>query len=149
MDTAFVALRVVLSLGAVLALLWYAQRRIMRGRAGTKTVDLVSVVGRQSIGLKASVVVIDVGGSRFLLGVTEHSVNVLHGGDAPRDLAAVEPDPAADFAATLADVTNIDSAGSEPQQLRPRRNSPQVQASGSILSAATWKQTAAAIRQIR
>ncbi|MET0934123.1 MAG: flagellar biosynthetic protein FliO [Mycetocola sp.] len=148
MDTVFVALRVLLSLAAVLALLWYAQRRITRGTAKGKTAELVTVVGRQGIGLKASVVVVDVDGTRFLLGVTEHAVNVLHSADAPGATTAAES-PTDAFAATLAGVTNIDSVSGTSLALRPRRNTQPVQASGSILSPATWKQTAAALRQIR
>jgi flagellar protein FliO/FliZ len=149
-DTVFVALRVVLSLAAVLALLWYAQRRISRGKAKGKAADLVSVVGRQGIGLKASVVVVDVDGTRFLLGVTEHAVNVLHSTDALAGRATANAElPTDAFAATLADVTDIDAAPTNSQALRPRRHSPPAQASGSILSPATWKQTAAALRQIR
>ncbi|WP_411720306.1 flagellar biosynthetic protein FliO [Mycetocola sp.] len=152
MDTVFVALRVLLSLAAVLALLWYAQRRITRGKARGKAAELVTVVGRQGIGLKASVVVVDVEGTRFLLGVTEHAVTVLHSSDAPAASRATASDaesPSDAFAATLAGVTNIDSVSTTSQALRPRRNSQPVQASGSILSPATWKQTAAALRQIR
>jgi flagellar protein FliO/FliZ len=149
MDTVFVALRVLLSLAAVLALLWYAQRRITRSKTRSKAAELVTVVGRQGIGLKASVVVVDVDGTRFLLGVTEHAVNVLHSADAP--VAESTPESPSDaFAATLAGVTNIDTAAqTTSHELRPRRASPPVQASGSILSPATWKQTAAALRQIR
>jgi flagellar protein FliO/FliZ len=150
MDTLFVALRVVLSLAAVLALLWYAQRRITRGKAKGKTAELMTVVGRQGIGLKASVVVVDVDGMRFLLGVTEHAVNVLHSTDAPAGRATAQDESPSDaFAATLAGVTNIDMASATSQALRPRRNAQTVQASGSILSPTTWKQTAAALRQIR
>jgi flagellar protein FliO/FliZ len=150
MDTLFVALRVVLSLAAVLALLWYAQRRITRGKAKGKTAELMTVVGRQGIGLKASVVVVDVDGTRFLLGVTEHAVNVLHSADAPAGRATAQDESPSDaFAASLAGVTNIDAASAMSQSLRPRRNAQTVQASGSILSPSTWKQTAAALRQIR
>lgn len=149
MDTAFVALRVILSLSAVLALLWYAQKRISRGTATRrgKAAHLVTVVGRQSIGLKASVVVVDIDGSRFILGVTESAVSVLH--SAQQQPQGAEPTQTDAFAPTLAEVTNIDSAGGQPLQLRPRRNTTGAQAGGSILSPATWKQTAAAIRQIR
>ena len=152
MDTIFVALRVALSLGAVLALLWYAQRRITRGRKGGKAADLVTVVGRQGVGLKASVVVVDVDGTRFLLGVTEHAVTVLHSSESPQTQAptvqTVKTDAA--FAATLAEVTSIDTAVASTDTLRPRRQQQQhTQAAGSILSPSTWKQTAAALRQIR
>ena len=151
MDTVFVALRVVLSLGAVLALLWYAQRRITRGKKGGKAADLVTVVGRQGIGLKASVVVVDVDGTRFLLGVTEHAVNVLHSSESPLTPVPKTRELPADtaFAATLAEVTSIDNAADSADVLRPQRQQPQAQASGSILSPSTWKQTAAALRQIR
>ena len=48
----------------------------------------MTVVGRQGVGSKASVVVVDVDGTRFVLGVTEHAVNVLQSGDRPVDLEA-------------------------------------------------------------
>ena len=88
MDTVVVALRVVLSLAVVLGLLWVLQRRLTRG-AGARTNNLVTVVGRQGLGQKASVVVVDVDGRRFVLGVTEQSISVLH--DAETDQGAVEP----------------------------------------------------------
>ena len=78
MDTLFLALRVAVSLAAVLGLLWYVQRRLTKGSVGQRSAGLVSVVGRQGIGQKASVVVVDVDGIRFVLGVTEQSVTVLH-----------------------------------------------------------------------
>lgn len=150
MDTALVALRVLLSLGAVLALLWYAQRRLTRSTAKRrgKAADLVTVVGRQSVGIKASVVVVDIDGARFVLGVTEHTVSVLHSAGLPSEAQPAQTESPDAFAATLAGVTNIDSANGPQLQLRPRRNTT-VQGNGSILSPATWKQTAAAIRQIR
>lgn len=96
METLFVALRVLLSLGAVLALLWLLQRRFARGGAGAKgkarTAASLAVVGRQNVGPKASVVVVEHDGNRFLLGVTEHGVNVLH-------TAAIAPDAAVPDAA--------------------------------------------------
>ncbi|MCP2032939.1 flagellar protein FliO/FliZ [Okibacterium sp. HSC-33S16] len=155
MDTLFVALRVILSLAAVLGLLWYAQRRLTRGKSRSKAAELVTVVGRQGIGLKASVVVVDVDGKRFLLGVTEHAVNVLHSDDVPALETATTAEvtsesPAKSFANTLAEVTDISGAATAPTApLRPRKHQPSVQASGSILSPSTWKQTAAALRQIR
>ena len=107
----------------------------------------MTVVGRQGIGMKASVVVVDVDGTRFLLGVTEHAVNVLHSSGAPASSTADPETPAQDFATALAGVTSIDEAAEH--RLRPRRNQQTAQAGGSILSPATWKQTAAALRQIR
>jgi len=87
-DTVVVGLRVVLSLGVVLALLWVLQKRLVKGgRAGTRATSQVSVVARQGVGAKASVVVVDVEGERLVLGVTESSVTVLAAADRPVEAA--------------------------------------------------------------
>lgn len=99
MDTVVVGLRVVLSLGVVLALLWVLQKRLVKGgRAGTRATSQVSVVARQGVGAKASVVVVDVEGERLVLGVTESSVTVLAAADRPVDAGALTlvPEPRAD-----------------------------------------------------
>jgi flagellar protein FliO/FliZ len=154
-DTVVVALRVVLSLAVVLGLLWVLQRRLSRG-SGTRSANVVTVVGRQGVGQKASVVVVDVDGRRFVLGVTEQSINVLHNS---------EPDPFADVPATSASTfgrslhaatasaaghTDADEATEPPLAFRPRRHRghpPRL--AGSILSPSTWQQTAAMLRQGR
>ncbi len=79
----FIALRVALSLGVVLALLWVLQRRLGSTGRAKRAAGMVTVVTRQGISPKASVVVLDVDGTRFLLGVTDSSVTVLHSTDAP------------------------------------------------------------------
>jgi flagellar protein FliO/FliZ len=142
-ETLVVALRVVLSLAVVLGLLWVMQRRLTRGARASHTPNLVTVVGRQGVGQKASVVVVDIDGKRFVLGVTEQSVNVLHGGDVPAPSAA-----AAVFARSLAEAGVAETA---PVHLvRPRRDrGPAIGMGGSILSVETWRQTAAALRQKR
>ena len=163
MDTVVVALRVVLSLAVVLGLLWVLQRRLNRG-AGSRAANAVTVVGRQGVGQKASVVVVDVDGRRFVLGVTEQSINVLHAGhteapavnglpaetDAPTGadlLTGAEPADrsAAVFARSLHAVETADPL------LRPRRDRSHStgKLGGSILSPSTWQQTAALIRHGR
>lgn len=181
MDTLFVALRVALSLAAVLGLLWVLQRRLTRGSRGSRSQNLVTVVGRQGLGQKASVVVVDIDGRRFVLGVTEQSVNVLHGGDAASGGDAAETSdsvtagteaaaPVGDsifarslMAATEVSASNPADSGSDselapPLILRPRHGGSarsaagranQSRLGGSILSPATWQQTAAALRQGR
>lgn len=87
MDTLFVALRVLLSLGAVLALLWFLQRRFARGGLGVqsakkdRSAHTLSVVQRQGVGGKSSVVVVEYGEKYFLLGVSESNVTLLHSAD--------------------------------------------------------------------
>ena len=162
MDTVVVALRVVLSLAVVLGLLWVLQRRLNRG-AGSRAANVVTVVGRQGLGQKASVVVVDVDGRRFVLGVTEQSINVLH--DAPTDAATAHAalaetdaltgtgvltaEPADRSAAVFA--RSLHAVETADPLLRPRRDRGHStgKLGGSILSPSTWQQTAALIRHGR
>ena len=78
MDTVFLALRVVVALGAVFGALLLAHRWITKGRPGAAPRNRqISVVARQGLGQKAGIAVVDAGGRRYLLGVTEHAVTVL------------------------------------------------------------------------
>jgi len=103
-DTLFVGLRVVLSLGVVLALLYVLQKRIVKGGRAGRQAAQVTVVARQGIGAKASVVVVDVEGERLVLGVTDASITVLAAADRPVEPVALElvPAPAAVAAAAPA-----------------------------------------------
>ena len=159
MDSAVMALRVLVSLGVVLGLLWWLQRRLMRGRASIGAEAPIRVLSRQVISPKASVVVLETGGRRFLLGVTEASVNVLHTTD------AAEEAPDAAFAASLDSVSQeVSSPGSTPgagaaaadsalpSRRDTRRNGPaqgESMLNGSILSPETWRQSAAFLRRGR
>ncbi|MET0853845.1 MAG: flagellar biosynthetic protein FliO [Microterricola sp.] len=148
METLFVALRVLLSLGAVLALLWLLQRRFARGGVGStakaRAANSPTVVGRQSVGSKANVVVVEHDGRRFLLGVTEHGVNVLHSSE-------IEPVPGLDpdlFARELAEAEPADVA-LVTQSVAPTETAGTSPLAGSILSGETWKQAAAVVRNRR
>ncbi|MET1021862.1 MAG: flagellar biosynthetic protein FliO [Arthrobacter sp.] len=103
MDALILGLRVFVALGAVLGLMWFLQRRLGKGTGRRRADRALTVVSRQSVGQKASVVVVDAAGRRFLLGVTDHAVNVLHSGDIPAEEATVpEARPGAgDFARIL------------------------------------------------
>lgn len=102
MDTLFVGLRVVVSLGAVLALLWVIQRKVSKSGRMTSKAKHITVVARQGIAGKASVAVIDVDGARYVLGVTEQSVNVLSVGEAPQDATVTALAPVAPVAVPVA-----------------------------------------------
>ncbi|PWB97808.1 FliO/MopB family protein [Salinibacterium hongtaonis] len=150
MDALFVGLRVVVSLGVVLALLWYLQRRLSKGSLRVRKANPVVVVGRQTIGPKASVVVVDVEGSRLVLGVTDGAITMLQSAEAPQPadfeqsmddavatfspLTAVEPLPAAEKPVPAAVAASFAGAGKGPL-------------AGSILSPDTWRQAAAALRR--
>ena len=108
MDALILGLRVVVALGAVLGLMWLLQRRLGKGTGRRRADRALTVVSRQSLGQKASVVVVDAAGQRFLLGVTDHAVNVLHTGDIPPEPEEV-PAPGisrgfGDFARMLAEA---------------------------------------------
>ncbi len=109
MDSLILGLRVVVALGAVLGLMWFLQRRLGKGTGRRRADRALTVISRQSLGQRASVVVVDAAGQRFLLGVTDHAVNVLHTGDIPPEPEEAR-EPAAnrslgDFARMLAEAT--------------------------------------------
>ncbi|QDY89197.1 flagellar biosynthetic protein FliO [Arthrobacter sp. UKPF54-2] len=116
MDSLILGLRVAVALGAVLGLIWLLQRRLGKGPGRRRADAALSVVSRQSLGQRASVVVVDAGGHRFLLGVTDHAVNVLHTGDIPEEaLEDLAPEPrrggaAGAFAQILAGASTSASA---------------------------------------
>lgn len=156
MDTLFVGLRVVVSLGAVLALLWVIQRKVSKSGTVAKKAKHIQVVARQGIAGKASVAVVDVDGARYVLGVTEQSVNVLSVGEAPQEarvtalapvaVAQSAPAPSAPvFAQTLAAEQSPRRAARAAAEAAPVASP----VAGSILSASTWKMAAAAMRQQR
>lgn len=160
MDTLLLALRVLLSLAAVLALLWLLQKRLSK-RPRARSAASVVVVGRQSLGRRASAVVVEVDGTRLLLGVTDQQVTVLHSLGALAPDAAAEPDQAsepvrADFARTLsaAEALPETSAPELVPMLRPRHNRTAARRDtsvlgNSILAPTTWRQAGAALRHSR
>ena len=163
MDTLFVTLRVVVALGAVLGLLWYVQRRLSRGKRASRRSGAVQVVSRQGLGSKASVVLIEADGTRFLLGVTEQNVTVLHTAAASaaafaEHIAAVSTTDVEHPDASYPDAAPVAAGGDSDKvvELSPRRAAralrsapPVQQASGSILNPDTWKQAVAAVRHGR
>ena len=154
MDTVFLALRVVVSLAVVLGAIWFVQKRVGRGSRGKSKSKPISVVARQNVGAKASVAIVEFGGKRFLLGVTEHAVSVLDAAKIPAAevAAALEATvektsvaratkakdaPAQDFADALSEAQ-----GDSPAALTPASS----RLAGSVFSASTWKQAFTALR---
>lgn len=129
MDELVLWLRVLLSLGAVLAVLWLLQRRLLqKGRLGGAAALPLKVVARQGLGQKSAVVIVETVGRRFLLGVTEQSISVLHSEDVPEE----EQAGLDGFARSL-----------EEASLPVSR----TVLEGSILSPRTWQQGADALRK--
>ncbi|MGO4301780.1 flagellar biosynthetic protein FliO [Leifsonia sp. RAF41] len=157
METLFIALRVLVVLGVIVSLLWFVQRRVTKGRtsARRRRGNAVTVVGRQGIGPKASVVVVDVDGNRFVLGVTERQVSVLHTADRPQDadVTPLKPLRQVEAATGTTDVSaRTDSTISTTRQdaefltAQGRASLFDEALKGSILSPATWRQASSAVR---
>lgn len=166
MDSLILGLRVLVALGAVLGLIWVLQRRLLKGKAkGRRRANTtLTVVSRQTVGQKASVVVVDAGDKRFLLGVTEHAINVLHSGDVPVEVPESSPVPES-FADVFRDARGASLADNGPQtaalqaaafqgsgltrrsEIHRRSELDKAQPMhGSILAVSTWRQAAEAIR---
>jgi flagellar protein FliO/FliZ len=90
METLFLALRVLVALGAILALIWFVQRKVtgaggksaggkksaVAGRFGASKMS-IQVLGTHRLGAKASITVVEIDGVKMVLGVTEHGITVL------------------------------------------------------------------------
>jgi flagellar protein FliO/FliZ len=150
-ETLFIALRVLVVLGVMVALLWFVQRRVTKGRSSARRRrgNAVTVVGRQGVGPKASVVVVDVDGNRFVLGVTERQVSVLHASDRPQDadvtplvrVPEAEPRTGTDDRTTTTTRQDADFLTAQG-----RASLFDEALKGSILSPATWRQASSAVR---
>lgn len=153
-----------LSLAAVLGVLWFLQRRVARTQARRRAGEVITVLGRQGVGPKAQIVVVQTEDARYVLGVTEHGVNVvdrlpvkpevLPDSTAAPEWSAATSEAAADAAefdrilaaAALTETTTAPPTAQAPQRRVRHRNDP---LRGSILSPETWRQTAEAIRRTR
>jgi flagellar protein FliO/FliZ len=167
-DTVFLALRVIVSLAVVLGVLWYLQKKLSKRGVGRAAGKAITLIGRQAVGPKSSVAVVEVDGKRLVLGVTEHSVTVLSATEltphpfeaslaeaqAPTSIPTVLPPNVRPITAPIpirAVVTTPEGIVPPDQQLRPRRHrqQPTSRMAGSILSPETWRQASAAIREVR
>ena len=170
MDTVFLALRVIVSLAVVLGVLWWLQKKLSKRGIGKAAGKAITLIGRQAVGPKASVAVVEIDGRRLVLGVTEHAVTVLHSVDQhlverqlhPFEVSLAEaqpviyPDNVRPITAPVpirAVITTPAVVPGPVQELRrPRgthRQQPTGKLGGSILSPETWRQASAALREVR
>ncbi|GGD75142.1 flagellar biosynthetic protein FliO [Microbacterium murale] len=61
----------------MLGLLWYLQRRFSRTSTRRREAETITVLGRQGLGAKAQLVMVQTADARYVLGVTEHGVSVV------------------------------------------------------------------------
>ncbi|MFD6817193.1 flagellar biosynthetic protein FliO [Microbacterium sp. NPDC060132] len=72
----------------MLGLLWFLQRRVAKTQSRKRDAEPITVLGRQGLGAKAQLVVVQTEDARYVLGVTEHGVSVV-------DRLPLRPEPAA------------------------------------------------------
>lgn len=152
----------------MLGLLWFLQRRIGRRTARRRDVDAITVVGRRGLGGKAHMVIVQTDDARYVLGVTEQGVNLLDRIDAEHRTAApvfraeqrMDAGPRDSFDDVIARATDAakadaetdaetDAAPAPAPQLRRHVHRRPDPLHGSILSPATWRQTAEFLRRTR
>ena len=87
METLILAARVGLSLAAVLGLLWWLSRRMQSSTTlRRRRREALVVLGRQQLGGKSGVALIEASGRRLVIGYGEQGVSLLHdAGEAPRE----------------------------------------------------------------
>lgn len=145
--------RLLVSLAAVLGVMWVIGRRMKKGR-GPKSSQLIDVLGRQQLSRNASVAVVRVGEQALVIGVTDAQVSVLGETDlgaaqamvtaatdtrrtAPRRATAPASHRVAVPAATAVPADVVPDSASKPGAL-----------SGSALSPHTWRQTIDSLRDL-
>lgn len=94
-DLTMAAVKMVLSLGLVLTILWliyrWTRRTLPAGAAGAKG-QLIKVLGSRYLGVKKSITVVKVPGSVLVLGIGNDRINLLTRIDDPEILASIEED---------------------------------------------------------
>ena len=129
MSTARLVVQLVVSLAAVLALMWLVSK-VLRNAGGGRGVGTLDVVARRQLSRGASVSVVRVGDRAIVLGVTEQAVNLL--AEVPVSELEVEP------------------VAPAPQQVRVPvavSAAPAGKLAGSILSPGTWRQALDVLRE--
>ena len=148
--------RLLVSLAAVLGVMWLLARRVRKG-GRAKDTRLIDVLGRQQLSRNASVAVVRVGEQALVIGVTDAQVSVL----GETDLGAAQAMVAASASApvkrtappvrTTRPTTAATTAGRHATAAAEDAGSPPVARAplaGSALSPHTWKQAVESLREL-
>ena len=154
MDTVFLALRVVVSLAVVIGAIWFVQKRMGRAAKVKSKSKPIAMIARQTIGVKASVAVVEFGAKRFLLGVTEHGISVLDSTEieaaetSAETVAQPSEAPLTASGRHFAEALSTAESGPPVPEIAFRRSRGPAKSpiAGSILSASTWRQAFTALR---
>src|SRR4051794_30565202 len=140
-------LRLVLSLGAVIALMWLAAR-VLRGSMGGRNTGALEILARQQLSRGASVSVVRVADRALVVGVTENHVSLLAETDLDliqlaQEAGSEATDQDADTSVSVDEDGNVRIVG----QPLPRSGRGSTPLAGSILSPDTWRRTINALRE--
>ena len=129
-DSLLLALRVLVALAVVVALVWYLARRI-EGRGADRSREAeVRVIDRQGLGRRSGVAVVAAGNRRLLVGFAEQGVQLL------TELAPVPTQPKA--------AAPAPTAATRP--VVPTQRTGDSPLAGSVLSPQTWQATLRAMQ---
>lgn len=168
-STLVLTLRVIVSLAVVLGLVWWFARRNRSGAKARVRPTAVTVVGRQQLGRRAGVAVVEIEGRRLVLGLTDQHVQLLAELDAtpapaerterteidPVELArmvGLDEPTLDDTDDTVHPADRAPAARPEHAPRRPAARTPAVPMQrrpleGSILDASTWRQAVVAVQE--
>jgi len=131
-ETLVLTVRVAVSLALVLGLLWFLSRRL--GGAGSAPRRLpITVLGRQTLGRRSGVAVVEVAGRTLVLGISDANVQLL---------TELDIDPYEEPDEPLTEGVE------GPRSHRDLKDGPAVTSalSGSVLAPQTWRTSWEALR---
>jgi flagellar protein FliO/FliZ len=162
METVTLIGRLLVSLAAVLVLMWVIARRVRKtsvGRSGA----LVDVLSRRQLSRTASVAVVRVLDKALIVGVTDGQVSLIGETDlaaaeqaledeAPRRAPRPRPTPSVDLSTKIGPDGRIlasrPATQKPPVRVAQRRPATKGGLAGSALSPATWRQTYNSLRNL-
>jgi flagellar protein FliO/FliZ len=150
MDTVTMVGRLLVSLAAVLGLMWFVGRRVRKGgKSKTKNSRLIDVLGRQQLSRNSSVAVVRVGEQALIIGVSDGNVNILGETDLGAAQAIVASGEIARPRGRTERSTATTGSHRAPALVDNASTTEQRGAlSGSALSPQTWKQTIESLREM-
>jgi flagellar protein FliO/FliZ len=135
MELAGLLLRVIVSLGLVLAVLWFAAKGLRSSQRRSRGGVDVDVLARQPLAQKSSVAIVRLGDRALVLGVTESRVDLLHETALADVLVPYQP---------AAGEAPADTDTVVPGVLPAQRGGPLA---GSALSPQTWSRAVQVLRE--
>ena len=145
MELAGLLLRVVVSLGLVLAVLWFAAKGLRSSQRRSRAGVDVDVLTRQPLAQKSSLAVVRLGDRALVLGVTESRVELLHETALADVLAPDQPVQADQSVADPARQVSLPATTGSAVRLPASRPGP---LSGSALSPQTWSRAVQVLREM-